>query len=191
MAPDFVPVILGKQWTEAVPVVQVLAWVGIIQAIQALNYDVLMARDRTRTMFLFSLILTTSHLIAFSVGLEWGVVGVAVAYAISTTLIEPYQTVLAARCLGVSPMVFFRALAGVFQAGFVMCAIVLAVRVSLVDAGVPPALRLFICVAVGAVAYAGLAAWRVPEIAAEVRGVLRRRRGATPPIAPAAAAAER
>ena len=70
-----------------------------------------------------------------------------------------------------------------------MCAIVLAVRVSLVDAGVPPALRLLICVAVGAVVYAGLAAWRVPEIAAEVRGVLRRRRGATPPIAPAAAAA--
>ncbi len=118
-------------------------------------------------------------------------VGVAVAYAISTTLIEPYQTVLAARCLGVSPMVFFRALAGVFQAGFVMCAIVLAVRVSLVDAGVPQALRLLICVAVGAVAYAGLCAWRVPEIAAEVRGVLRRRRGGTPPSPRQPAAAER
>ena len=42
------------------PVVQVLAWVGIIQAVQSLNYDVLMARDRTRTMFLFSLVLTTA-----------------------------------------------------------------------------------------------------------------------------------
>ena len=98
---------------------------------------------------------------------------------------------LAARCLGVSPMVFFRALAGVFQAGFGMCAIVLAVRVSLVDAGVPQALRLLICVAVGAVVYAGLCAWRVPEIAAEVRGVLRRRRGGAPAIATTAAAAER
>jgi O-antigen/teichoic acid export membrane protein len=191
VAPDFVPVILGKQWTEAVPVIQVLAWVGIIQAIQALNYDVLMARDRTRTMFLFSLVLTACHLVAFSVGLEWGVVGVAVSYAISTTLVEPFQTVLAARCLGVSAMVFFRALAGVFLAGFVMCAIVFAVRVSLVDAGVPQGLRLLICVAVGAIAYAGLCAWRVPEIAGEVRGVLRRRRGGAPAIGAAAAAVER
>ena len=161
---------------------------GIIQAIQALNYDVLMARDRTRTMFLFSLFLTASHLVAFSVGLEWGVVGVAVAYAISTTLVEPFQTVLAARCLGVSPMVFFRALAGVFQAGFVMCAIVLAVRVSLVDAGVPPGAA---PVHLRGRRRARVRGLRAPEIAAEVRGVLRRRRGAAPPIAPAAAAAER
>ncbi len=190
VAPDFVPVVLGDQWKDAVPVVQVLAWVGIIQAIQALHYDVLMARDRTRTMFLFSVVLTTCHLVAFGVGLEWGVVGVAIAYAISTTLVEPFQTVLAARCLGVSPMVFFRALTGVFQAGFVMCAIVFAVRVSLVDAGVPTALRLLICIGVGAITYAALCAWRVPEVAAEVRGVLRRRRSKSPAIGATAAAVE-
>ncbi len=111
VAGDFVPVVLGEQWREAVPVVQILAWVGIIQALQTLNSDILMARDRTRTMFRFSAVLCAAHVIAFSVGLQWGVVGVAVAYAISTTLVEPFQTVLAARCLGVSPMVFFRSVA--------------------------------------------------------------------------------
>ena len=116
VAPDFVPVVLGSQWKEAVPVVQILAWVGIIQAVQGLNYDVLMARGRARTMFRFSIVLTACHLAAFGVGLQWGVVGVAVGYAISTTLVEPIQTLLAARCLGVSPMVFVRALSGVVQA---------------------------------------------------------------------------
>ena len=37
------------------PVVQILAWVGIIQALQALNIDILMARGRTRTMFRFAI----------------------------------------------------------------------------------------------------------------------------------------
>ena len=87
-----------------------------------------MARDRTRTIFRFTLVLTSAHLIAFIVGLQWGVVGVAVAYAISTTLVEPFQSVLAARALGVSPMVFFRSVARVFQAALGMCAVVLAVR---------------------------------------------------------------
>jgi O-antigen/teichoic acid export membrane protein len=182
VAPDFVPLVLGRQWTSAVPVVQILAWVGIVQALQALNMDVLMARDRTRTMLRFSVVLTSCHLLAFAVGLHWGVVGVAVAYSISTTLIEPGQTILAARCLGVSPMVFVRAVWGVFQAGLGMCAAVLALRVLLIDAGVEPLPRLAACVITGAVVYAALCAWRVPEILAEVRDLRDRRRPAVQPV---------
>jgi O-antigen/teichoic acid export membrane protein len=190
VAPDFIPVVLGDQWTEAVTVVQVLAWVGLIQAVQALNTDILMARDRTRTIFRFSILVTASHLIAFGVGLEWGVVGVAVAYAISTTLVEPFQSVLAARALGVSPMVFFRAVAGALQASLGMCAAVLAARYLLVDAGVDQLPRLVLCIALGAVVYVPLCVWRVPELADEVRGLLRRKMGSPAPIAPAAAAVE-
>jgi O-antigen/teichoic acid export membrane protein len=185
VAPDFVPVVLGSHWTRAVPVVQVLAWVGIVQALQALNMDVLMARDRTRTMFRFAVLLTSCHLIAFAVGLHWGVIGVAVAYAISTTLLEPWQTVLAARCLGVSPLVFFRAVAGPFQAALGMCAAVLAVRAGLVDGGVAPVLRLLACIVTGVGVYGVLCLWRVPELADEVRGLLRRRAAPEPSIAAA------
>lgn len=190
VAGDFVPVVLGEQWREAVPVVQILAWVGIIQALQTLNSDILMARDRTRTMFRFSAVLCAAHVIAFSVGLQWGVVGVAAAYAISTTLVEPFQTVLAARCLGVSPMVFFRSVARVFQAALGMCAAVLAVRYALVDGGVDQLPRLLLCIASGAVAYAALCAWRVPELADEARDLLRRRASSAPALAPAAAGAD-
>ncbi len=113
-------------------------------------------------------------------------VGVAVAYALSTTLIEPWQTVLAARCLGVSPMVFFRAVAGPFQAALGMCAAVLGVRLALEDS--EPLVRLLASIATGVVVYAGLCLWRVPEITDELRGLMRRRRGST--VAPAVPLAE-
>jgi hypothetical protein len=140
-----------------------------------INMDILLARGRSRTMFRFAIVMTTCHLIAFAVGLHWGVVGVAVGYALSTTFVEPAQTVLAARCLGVSPMVFVRAILGVAGAALGMCAVVLTLRLALVDAGVAPLARLAACVATGGVTYAALLLWRVPEIAQEVRGVLRRR----------------
>jgi O-antigen/teichoic acid export membrane protein len=190
VAPDFVPVVLGDHWTSAVPVVQILAWVGIVQALQTLNSDILMARDRTRTMFRFSIVVCTAHLIAFSAGLHWGVVGVAAAYAISTTLVEPFQTVLAARALGVSPMVFFRSIGGVFQAALGMCAAVLALRLALADAGVDQLARLAICIAVGAVVYGGLCIWRVPELADEARALLRGRMPASRKLPSAVAVAE-
>jgi len=180
VAPDFVPVVLGSHWDEAVPVVQILAWVGIVQALQTLNNDILMARDRTRTIFRFSILLCSAHLIAFSVGLEWGVIGVATAYAISTTLIEPISTVLAARSLGVSPMVFFRSVGRVFQAAIGMCLAVLLLREGLIDGGVAPAARLVMCIGFGAVVYGGLVLWRVPELAEEARNLLARRRGSRP-----------
>jgi O-antigen/teichoic acid export membrane protein len=191
VAPDFVPVVLGEQWKPAIPVIQILAWVGIVQALQSLSVDVLMARGWTRTIFRFSLVLTTCHLIAFAVGLQWGIIGVAAMYAVSTTLIEPAQSVLAARALGVSPMVFFRSLTGVFQAALGMCAVVLAVRLGLMDAGVGPTVRLVVCTAAGLVAYVGLCAWRVPELANEVRDLVRRRRaGRSTRLAPQAATVE-
>jgi O-antigen/teichoic acid export membrane protein len=172
VAPDFVPLVLGKHWEKAVPVVQILAWVGIVQAIQVINMDILLARGRARTMFRLALVVTASHVIAFSVGLQWGVIGVAVAYAISTTLVEPAQTVLAARALGVSPLVFVRAVFGVFQAAIGMCAAVVALRVTLLEAGVAAEARLALCVAAGALVYALLCLWRVPELRNEAQALL-------------------
>ena len=90
----------------------------------------------------------------------------SVAYAISTTLVEPAQTVLAARALNVSPMIFVRAISGVFQAAIGMCLAVLALRVALVDAGVAAELRLVVCILAGAVVYGALCLWRVPEVTA-------------------------
>jgi len=187
VAPDFVPLVLGSHWDEAVPVVQILAWVGIIQAVQVINMDILLARGRSRTMFRFALVVTTAHMIAFAIGLQWGVIGVATAYAISTTLVEPSQTVLAARALGVSPMIFVRAISGVFLAAGGMCLAVLALRGFLVDADVPAAGRLVLCIGFGVIVYTGLCLWRVPELLAEVRGLLDRRSGAGVPLVAASA----
>ncbi len=90
VAPDFVPLVLGDQWDDGRP--------G--------RPDPRVGRDRPgapgaqhghpaspagargRCSASRSCV-TAAHLIAFAVGLQWGVVGVAVAYAISTTLVEP------------------------------------------------------------------------------------------------------
>jgi O-antigen/teichoic acid export membrane protein len=181
VAPDFVPLVLGEHWRDAIPVVQVLAWVGLVQALQTLHMDILMARGRGKTILRFSIVLTTVHTLAFIVGLQWGVVGVAVSYAITTTFVETSLTVIAARALGVSPFVFFRALSGAFQAALGMCAAVLAVRLALVDA--PTALRFAACVVTGAVVYPALLLWREPALLEEVKGLLRRRSAGRAPAA--------
>ncbi|MFP5365207.1 MAG: MOP flippase family protein [Thermoleophilia bacterium] len=176
VAQEFVAVALGDKWAPAAPIIQILAWVGILTALQSINMDVLMARDRTSLMFRFSLAFVPVHIAAFAIGAQWGVTGVAVAYAISSTLVEPWLTVLAARVLGVSPMVFVHAIAGVFQAGAVMIGALLLARMALIEAGVPTGARLAALIVLGALVYVPLCAWRAPDVARDGRALLARAR---------------
>ena len=41
--PDFVPVVLGSRWSNTTTVIQVLAWLGILQSLRALNTAILQA----------------------------------------------------------------------------------------------------------------------------------------------------
>ena len=116
VADDFVAVVLGPKWHSAALVIQVLAWVGILQSLQGLNTGILEALGRARTIFRYTVVFFVAHLIAFVVGVQWGIVGVAVGYAISTTIIEPAYLWLTARAVGISPWTFLQSVAGVFEA---------------------------------------------------------------------------
>jgi O-antigen/teichoic acid export membrane protein len=176
VAPDFVPVVFGDRWHDAVPLIQTLAWVGLLQSLQTLNTEILQARDRTATIFRFSVGFFVAHLSAFIIGLHWGVEGVAVAYAISSTLVEPIFTWLTAHAVGISPLRLLGSLLGIVQAAVVMGAVVYVLRSSLIEAGMGELPRLALCVLAGAAIYLPLCAWRQPELRAEMR-VLRRLTG--------------
>jgi O-antigen/teichoic acid export membrane protein len=172
VADDFVTVVLGEKWASAAPLIQILAWVGIIQALQSISTDILQARGRTGTILLYTLLFSTAHMIAFVIGLQWGVIGVAVAYAISSTLVEPVYTVLTARSIGVSPWRPILALRGLFEAGLVMAGAVLLLRVGLIDIGVPAFPRLVLCVLAGAAVFIPMVAWRASEVWVDVRQIV-------------------
>lgn len=180
VAPEFVAVVLGPKWHPAVRVIQILAWVGMLQSLQGLNSSVLQARNRTRDLLRYGVVVCAASLTAFIVGLHWGLVGVAVAYAVSSTLVEPYYSWLTARALGISAFAFPRALARVVQAVLGMVAMLALARVLLAGTGLGPAPRLLVLVAVGALAYVPLALWRVHELRALV---LRARRLRAPSTA--------
>ncbi len=177
VAPEFVSVVLGDKWEAAVPVMQILAWVGLLQSLQRLNSSILEARNRTKVLFRYSMIVLAASLIGFVGGLHWGIVGVAVGYAISSTIVEPYYSWLTARALDVSLWTFIRGLTGVVIASAVMGGFVLATRLLLVDAGAPAAVTLIVEVVVGIVVYVPCCLWRVPEITTELRGIRERRAG--------------
>jgi O-antigen/teichoic acid export membrane protein len=181
VAPEFVTVALGEKWEPAIPVVQILAWAGLLQSLQRLNSSVLQARGRAGTLFGFALLAAALNLVGFAVAVQSGVVGVAVAYAITNTLLQPLYTVLTARSVQITLAECLRSLTGVVQATAAMGAAVVAAKLLLLDLDVGPAVRLPLLAGLGIAVFLPCCAWRVPELTADIQRLLRRRPPAVKP----------
>jgi len=165
IAHDFIAIVLGVRWLPATHVLQVLAYVACIQSVTALTTPVLAGQFRTKLLLKVSTGAFLLHLAGFAIGLHWGVLGVALGYAISNTLVAvPVQIIATARVLGASPRDVIGALAGVLQAAGGMVLLVLGTRVLLAMSGVDVSLRLPVAVTVGALTYAALLLWREPRV---------------------------
>lgn len=176
VAPDFVQVVLGDRWSDAIPVIQILACVGLLTSIQTLNGEVLFALDRSGTFLRFTVIWFVGVIGALVLGIRWGIVGVAACYAVVTVLVEPLRAYITTRALGIPLWRFVSAFAGIAQATVVMAVSVVTTRAVLAEAGVSAAGRLVVLVLVGTCIYAACCLWRAPEVTSEIKRALSRRR---------------
>jgi O-antigen/teichoic acid export membrane protein len=177
-APDFTEVILGHSWQRAVPVIRLLAVVAIFQTLQFLNATILQAVDRTDLLLKWTAFSYIAALGAFVTGLQWGVVGVAAAFAIVSVVIEPLYARLTAATIGLSFRELIRGIAGVAQAAAGMGAVSFVTHAVVANAGVGAGIRLVAEIGAGGITFAVLCRIRAPEVAEELRGLRRRNRAA-------------
>jgi O-antigen/teichoic acid export membrane protein len=172
LAPDFIHVVLGARWRRAVPVLQILTYIGLLQALQLLNISVLQAANKTGVLLRYWVLVSIASVTAFVIGLHWGIVGVAAAYAVSSTVMEPYYAFVTVAAVGGSLSAFVRNIARVVAAAGAMALVVLGVRALLIGAGLGPAPRLFVCAVIGVAVYVPLFMRLEPLLGHEIRGAL-------------------
>jgi PST family polysaccharide transporter len=175
VAPDFVPVVLGTRWTEAVPVLQLLCIAGIFQSVEALQWSVLQSCGRAGTLLRYTAVSTFVNVSAFVVGLHWGITGVAAGFVIARAIMVPVITRITCGVVGLRLSGYIRTHATVLQAAGAMLGIVLAARLGLADAGVPAIVRLPVVVGLGVLSYGGFVLWRAKDVSHELRALRRSR----------------
>jgi O-antigen/teichoic acid export membrane protein len=82
VAPDLVPTVFGSQWDEAVVPLQLLALAGVAHAFGTFDIQILEATGRAGRLLRLTLVLSVASWLSFAIGVAWGIVGVAAAYAI-------------------------------------------------------------------------------------------------------------
>lgn len=86
-AAPVVDILFGPQWTEAVPVFQVLALGGIFRSFAQLSFWAYLSLDATGAQLRFYLWSQPIVVVAILAGLPWGILGVAVGHSVGYALI--------------------------------------------------------------------------------------------------------
>jgi PST family polysaccharide transporter len=173
---DFVLALFGGRWLPAVGPLELMAPIGLLQALTALSSGILQSIGATQLLWRAAAIISLLSVASFAAGLPWGIRGVALAYLVASLVMQPALLVWTARALGVGSRDVFAALAGALEAAVGMAVVVLVARRLLLAVGEPVGLRLAVLVLVGILAYMPLVAWRVSELGGELRELRLRRR---------------
>jgi PST family polysaccharide transporter len=76
--------LLGPKWLGVVPVVRILAIIGLVSAADGTRGVVLLSQGLSRRHFKWGLINAVALVCAFLAGLPFGIVGVAAAYTVAS-----------------------------------------------------------------------------------------------------------
>jgi PST family polysaccharide transporter len=124
-AGPFIDAVFSEKWRPAIPVLQVLCLVGLEQSIISSTGLLFMVSGRTDIFFRFGVFASLAAIASFAIGLHWGILGVAIAYAVCDLGLLAYPAVrLAGGLVGLRPTEMARKLAPVFGAAALMAACV-------------------------------------------------------------------
>jgi PST family polysaccharide transporter len=116
-ADSVVRIVLGSQWTDAGRIFAALGVAALVQPIANTTGWLFISQGRTRDMFRYGIVASTIIVAAILIGLPWGAVGVATAYALVwVTIVTPVLFYWVGRKGPVRPRDFYITVAPAFCA---------------------------------------------------------------------------
>ena len=155
-AGPLVQVALGDQWLPAVPLVSILALVGLVQVVQTNNTTIFRSVGRTDLMMRWGILTAVATMTGYIAGLPWGTEGVATGYLISALVVAYPLHYMAFHLVDLRVSALFRAIAPYLGASGVMAVLVLGARAWMQASDAAPAVELAGAVLVGVASYAAI-----------------------------------
>lgn len=90
VAPEFIHIVFGIKWEQAVPVVRILSFCGMLQSIEVTVGDIFRSQGRSDIHFRLQVVGTIIVSLCIAIGLKWGIIGVACLYALYNFIWVPY-----------------------------------------------------------------------------------------------------
>jgi O-antigen/teichoic acid export membrane protein len=152
VAPEIVEVVFGKQWSPSIPVLQVLAFVGLFRSVTYFKGSVFMALGKPSWKLWLNLLSAGLNLIGFFLAVRWGIVAVACAYLARACIVFPVSQQAIGRLIDIPFLGYLRQFVTPFLSSLVMAGGILGVK-QVLEGFLSPLILLVLYTIVGAFIY--------------------------------------
>ncbi len=128
LAPELVVVLFGKQWTPSIPVMQILALVGILYAGFYFNGPVIMAVGKPFWNLGLNSLQAVGNVLGFLIAVRWGIIAVASAYVIRSYLMSPITIWVVYKLIQINLITYLRQYAAPLIGSLIMLASILGAK---------------------------------------------------------------
>lgn len=117
---EFVLLFFGHKWLAMIPILSILSGLGAIQSIVSLNGLIYNSLGKVNLAFKVSIVTNIVLIIAFIIGVNYGLIGVAYSYLIASALLLIPMYKIAINQLNISLLEVFLNLKGILSATLIM-----------------------------------------------------------------------
>lgn len=153
LAPELVPALFGEKWAPSIPVMQVLALIGILQSVSFFNGSVMRASGKPSWEFGIMLVTAVCSVIGFLLAVRWGIVAVAASFVIVGYLLAPISYLAVRRLIQIDFRTYLGQFVAPLSASLIMVIIIVGLKYVLKHQELNLYLQLFIYLTAGVLIY--------------------------------------
>jgi O-antigen/teichoic acid export membrane protein len=168
LAPEITLISFGEKWLPSVPVMQILAFIGIVHSVTYFDSTVMTAMGKMSLQLKINCLNSLANIIGFAIAVRWGIIAVAVAYVTRAYLIMPINLYILKRLINIKLSVYFRQYLSQAVGTIMMIFAILAVKHFLGDLITIKITLLAICITIGILIYGLIIILTEPKLYREV-----------------------
>ena len=152
LAPELIRLLFGNQWVPAIPIVQVLALMGILRSVTFFAGSVFMAMGKPSWWFWLGSLKVILNFVGFAIAYRWGIIAVTIAYVLRLYIAFPIGQWAISRLIHVPLLTYLRQFVAPLVSSLIMAAVILVVKQAFTSSVNSLAL-LIICTVIGGIIY--------------------------------------
>jgi PST family polysaccharide transporter len=174
LAPDLVPIVFGDGWEPTIPVMQILAFIGILRTVFQFNGPVMMAMGRPDWRFKINIVNTVLNVACFVavVKLGGGILEVAIAFVVRSYLFAPIGLWLIQKLIKLNLRPYLHQFRTPIISSLAMISIILGLQ-DLLHPWMLDRYLLLLCIGLGALTYGLTVIYLEPNITRELRDLFK------------------
>ena len=175
LAGPLIRVVFPARWEDAIPIITVMAPIGMVRTVMGLVSPIYLAKGRTDLQFRWSIVFGVAVVVGYVIGAQFTLLGFVVVIAVVHVAVLPAFFWIPFRLIDLRFGPFLATVLPALGLSLVMGSAVLATRFALAAAGFGDAVIVAVCVPLGALVYVAATVLLRPPGGSELLSLLGRR----------------